>query len=60
MKCEGCGQEFKKYRGGLPCHGPCPVGEKIFVPAPRSAGFTKSIEERIRKMTQSKKWRDGI
>lgn len=37
MKCPGCGGTFEPYRGALPCHGPCPVGEMIFVPAPETS-----------------------
>jgi hypothetical protein len=61
-KCPDCGHEFELFRGGLPCHGPCPVGEKIFVPRPpidkklerrlkRMLGSTKLTDEQIRKAT---------
>lgn len=51
-KCPNCGHEFELYHGGLPCHGPCPIGEKIFVPR---APADKKLERRLKRMFGSAK-----
>lgn len=45
-KCPGCGREFRFSCLGLPCHGPCSIGEKIFVPVPSQE---KELEQRLGK-----------